>query len=129
MSPDHRAAAKERFLKADTDEKSMRILMDRGGPKETICFLAERWVEKYLEGFLVFHNKKFRYVHDLPYLIGLCAEIDPEFTKHREKSNELSDLYLALRYPIDLPSSYDASNVITKAESIVDCVKGKIHFH
>ena len=45
MTPDHRAAAKEWFSKADTDEKSMRILMGGGGPDETICFLAEQWVE------------------------------------------------------------------------------------
>ena len=75
MAPDHRTAAKEWFSKADTDEKSMRILMDKDGPKETICFLAQQWAEKYLKGFLVLNRRSFRFVHDLPYLINLCAQL------------------------------------------------------
>lgn len=126
MAPDYKAGAKEWFAKADIDEKSMRILQGSDGPKETVCFLAEQWVEKYLKGFLTLHQKKFRFVHDLPYLIGICAEIDPEFEKFRESSNELSDLYLALRYPIDLPSSYDTGAIVSKSEAIVKHVKSKI---
>ena len=104
----------------------MRILLNSGGPKETICFLAEQWVEKYLKGFLTLHNKKFRFVHDLPYLVDQCSEIDPDFAKHRESSGELSDLYLALRYPIDLPSDYDVSIIVSKSECIVGYIKTKI---
>ena len=125
MAPDYKAAAKDWFAKADTDEKSMRILLESKGPKETICFLAEQWVEKYLKGFLTLHRKKFRFVHDLPYLVDLCAEANPEFKEYREASKELSDLYLALRYPIDLPPSYNVSGIMAKAEMIVECVRSK----
>ena len=69
MAPDYRAAAKEWLSKADIDEKSMLILIKDDGPKETICVLAEQWAEKYLKAFLTFHQKKFRFVHDLPYHI------------------------------------------------------------
>ncbi|MBI2915933.1 MAG: HEPN domain-containing protein, partial [Elusimicrobia bacterium] len=96
------------------------------GPKDTICFLAEQWVEKYLKGFLTFHRKKFRFIHDLPYLIDLCTEIDQGFLKHREFSKELSDLYLALRYPIDIPPYYDIIDIVARAESIVTYAKTKI---
>ena len=126
MAPDYRAAAKEWLAKADIDEKSMRILIKDNGPKETVCVLAEQWVEKYLKGFLTHHQKKFQFVHDLPYLIGLSAEIDPEFVKFKEQSSELSDLYIALRYPIDLPSTYDAGKIVAKSEAIVGYVKSKI---
>lgn len=47
MAPNYTAAAQEWFDKANADEKSMRILLQNNGPKETICFLAEQWVEKY----------------------------------------------------------------------------------
>ena len=126
MTPDYKAAAKEWSAKADTDEKSMRILLANRGPNETICILAEQWVEKYLKGFLTLHKKTFRFVHNLPYLIDLCAEIDPEFMKYREASKELSDLYLAVRYPIDLPPEYDVSGIVANAEEIVACVKSEI---
>ena len=43
------------------------------------CYHAQQCAEKYLKGYLVAHNVLFRLVHDLDYLIQLCAPLNPAF--------------------------------------------------
>lgn len=96
--------AKEWFLKAQDDELSIRdILKDREGSPNTVCFLSQQMAEKYLKGFLVFHRKRFPKIHHLDRLLNLAKKIDPKSEKLRKEAEELSEFYIATRYPGDYP--------------------------
>ena len=63
------------------------------------CFHAQQCAEKYLKGYLVAHGVTFRFGHDLGYLIGLCAGIDPAFADLRPAAVTLSPYVGTARYP------------------------------
>lgn len=63
--------AKEWFERGDHDIEMAQLLYDENGYTDTIAFLIQQGVEKYLKGFLVFHGKKIEKAyrtHDLGFL-------------------------------------------------------------
>ena len=96
--------AEEWFLKAKDDELSIRgILSDREGASSTVCFLSQQIAEKFLKGYLVFNGIVFPKIHDLDRLIKICEQVDESFCDIKDQGKELSDFYVATRYPGDFP--------------------------
>lgn len=96
-----------------------------------ICFYFQQAVEKYLKGFLVFHNKKFKKVHNLNYLLILSGKIDHDFLDYFEETNYLTQFYFIARYPIvNYPpaSEKEARQSLKYAESLIGFVKKKIKY-
>jgi len=61
------------FKKADNDLKNARIVVEvEDAPIDTVCFHCQQSAEKYLKGFLVYHNIGFEKQHDLDYLLDLA---------------------------------------------------------
>jgi HEPN domain-containing protein len=47
-------------------------------PCDTVCFHAEQCAEKYLKGFLTYHQIEFPKTHSIETLVGLCKPVIPE---------------------------------------------------
>lgn len=120
--------AKEWFLRAQDDEISIKdILKDKEGSPNTVCFLSQQMAEKYLKGFLSYHQKRTPKIHQLDRLLNLCKKIDEELEKIRKESEELTEFYISTRYPGDYPefSFKDAEKAFQKAQKIKDLVLEK----
>lgn len=89
----------EWFKKGNNDITSAKILLKEKSPNETICFLSQQSIEKYLKGYLTFKKKKFKKTHDLVDLLELCTKIDEEFEKFVSDCNTITSYYIPTRYP------------------------------
>lgn len=125
VNQDSLKLAQEWFKRAQDDELSIRdILEDQRGSPNTVCFLSQQMAEKYLKGFLVFHRKGFPKIHQIDRLLTLCKHISPQFEKLRKKAEELSEFYVAARYPGDYPqfTFQDAKKAFNGALKIKEMV-------
>jgi HEPN domain-containing protein len=61
------------------------------------CFHAQQVAEKYLKGFLAFHDRPFPYTHNLADLTELCADIDPSFHSFTPTASELTPYAVRVR--------------------------------
>ena len=118
----------EWFKKAEDDERSLKAILKEDGAPSTACFLAQQIAEKYLKGFLVFHQREFPKVHQLEKLLQLCKEIDPSFKELNEEAVLLSEFYIESRYPGDWPefSWNDAKEAYNAAIRIKEFVLNSI---
>lgn len=89
------------LARGNDDIKTIEILLAREGVPAVICFHAQQAGEKYLKGFLAFHEKYIRKIHDLSVLLDACIAIDPTFESLREAARFLNQFYLESRYPDD----------------------------
>lgn len=92
----------EWFYKASEDELSIHAILKDGAPS-TACFLSQQMVEKYLKGFLVFHEQSFAKVHDLLQLETLLLRPDPGVSVLHTDLVLLNRYYIETRYPGDFP--------------------------
>lgn len=90
------------FLRADEDLLTIKLLLEEGGPSNVICFHAQQAREKYLKGFLAYHNKHTRKIHSLFTLLTECQKIDPSFWQLKTGVNYLDQFYVETRYPGDV---------------------------
>lgn len=119
----------EWFEKAEMDEVSAKALLaNQEGHPNTICFLAQQMTEKYLKGFLVFHESSFRKVHDLLELETMLTKNEPEINKLHGALIFLNGFYVGTRYPGDYPefSWEDAKQAFNKALEVKIFVEEKI---
>ena len=70
----------------------------RAGSLDGACFHAEQVAEKYLKGFLTFHDRAFPYTHNLADLTELCADIDHSFHSLTPMASELTPYAVRVRY-------------------------------
>jgi HEPN domain-containing protein len=68
------------------------------GAFDGACFHAQQAAEKYLKGFLAFHDKPFPFTHNLGDLTELCAGVDPLFRTLTPMASELTPYGVRLRY-------------------------------
>ncbi len=90
-----------------------------------ICFQCQQAVEKYLKGFLVYHQKTFPKIHDLFELIKLCSKIDKKFLKFSKKAAVNIQYYLVSRYPIEYSpaTKKEAEEALKIATEIIEFTK------
>ena len=107
------------MAKADSDLASARVLATQPGPYDTACFHAQQAVEKYLKGFMAFHEVRFPFTHDLEELVALCRQIEPGFPISESDVVELSDYAVSLRYdPEFWPGQPTAADAVARAEQV-----------
>lgn len=96
------------------------------------CFTAQQAAEKAFKGYIIYHSKKLRKIHDLRVLLTICAEINERFEKIREEAILLNSYYTDTRYPgFDDFGSFtksQANEAYAAAKEIVDFVKKRIDF-
>jgi HEPN domain-containing protein len=97
----NRELSQEWFKKAGHDLLNVEIILESERtplPLDTVCFHCQQAVEKYLKGFLVYHNVQFARTHFLGTLLDQCKELDESF----EELHAIIDLNayaVDIRYP------------------------------
>lgn len=87
--------------KAENDWSSLnREIRARKNPNyDAACFFAQQCVEKYIKARLVEADIYFKKVHDLTYLLGLIADIEPLWIPYEQEFRWLTDYAVEVRYP------------------------------
>jgi HEPN domain-containing protein len=129
MSENRRAHAQEWFIKGDHDIEMAQLLYDERGYADTIAFLIQQAVEKYLKGTLVFHGVKPKRTHDLERLLEDVTEIDKSFEKFVETSTKITKYYIDSRYPVGFTTEYSREEIkqsLDEAYEIIAKIKRAI---
>ncbi|MEW6681140.1 MAG: HEPN domain-containing protein [bacterium] len=117
------------FKKGDNDLKNAKIVIEtEDPPTDTVCFHCQQLAEKYLKGFLVYHNCEFEKEHDLGYLVNLCCSIDNSFDTILDIVENLTPYAVEARYPTDIFYEYEvdeAREAIRNAEYIKEFIRRK----
>jgi HEPN domain-containing protein len=87
--------------KAENDWSSLnREIRVRKNPNyDAVYFFAQQCVEKYIKARLVEADLDFKKTHDLGYLIGLAAPVEPLWTAYDRELRLLTDYSVEFRYP------------------------------
>jgi len=83
--------------KAASDVVSMQATL-QAGSLDGACFHAQQAAEKYLKGFLTYHDRPFPTTHNLTELTSICAAIDAMFHSLAPIAAELTPYAVRLRY-------------------------------
>jgi HEPN domain-containing protein len=99
------ALAQRWFQKAENDllnvENNLRAARHAS---HTVCFHCQQTAEKYLKGFLAWHQVPFAKTHDLPTLLQQVKQITQE-----EAGSLSADIFLLDRYSVSIryPQEYE----------------------
>lgn len=110
------------FMKAENDLINAEHTMTMEKPPcDTVCFHAEQCAEKYLKGFLTYHQLEFPKTHSIETLVGLCKQVIPTIEEELEDIEILSSYGVEVRYPdeiyYDIPKE-DAAEAIELAKKV-----------
>lgn len=117
------------FRRADEDLALIEVILKRGSSfSNPICFHAQQAAEKYLKGFLAYHDLHVRKIHDLEVLVEDCAKIEISFKTLQDSARFLNQFYIESRYPDDYIefSRNDAEEAFTSATKIKNFILEKI---
>lgn len=118
------------FEKAGQDMEMARRALDPKGPLPAMaCYHAQQAAEKALKGYLIARQVQFRFVHDLVYLVQLCAEQDPSFPELLPAGEILGEYATRVRYPLETESEPDeekAREALRLAEQVIDFTRSRI---
>lgn len=122
MKDDKLNVVKAWFKKAENDlinaENTIKM---ESPPTDTICFHAQQCAEKYLKGFLTFHEIDFPKTHSLEDLVLLCKDVAPKIESELDDIEILSNYGVEVRYPdeiyYDIPKD-DAQEAIDLAKKV-----------
>ena len=115
--------AKGWFLKADSDLNTARTVLATAGPYDTACFHAQQAVERYMKGFLDYHDRPYPLIHDLGKLALLCEGVDPSMGLSTPEVESLTDYAVLLRYDSEF---WPERNVAEDAVRVADHVRATI---
>ena len=93
---------------------------------EGICFHCQQCAEKSLKAFIIFHNIRYKFTHDLERLCNDCIAIDKSFSSILNPCLILTYYSSDIRYHDDgLISEKDMYEAIDLAEEVLEFVKNK----
>lgn len=121
--------AEEWFRRARIDREDATLLLKQGGHSDTITFLIQQWLEKYLKGFLLLHGWKLQKIHDLRALLNETKKYGYNFDQFAPLCRKLSQLYVESRYPLGEARSLSREEVLrisSQAEKLVKSLASKI---
>ena len=90
--------------KSSEDEQSARILLEKGGIPNTICFLTQQMGEKLLKAVLVFEGIEFQKMHDLLALENSLRGPHDDIEHIHNDLIMLNRYYITTRYPGNYPT-------------------------
>jgi HEPN domain-containing protein len=117
------------FEKAEHDFVIIRkAMVGDGVPWDMVTFHAQQAAEKYLKGFLRFHDTRPPKIHDLSRLLDLCLAHDESLAALRSGCIELTDAGYQSRYPdiSDEPGEEIATHAIEIARRISDAIRERV---
>jgi HEPN domain-containing protein len=130
MQPEDRKAelVREWLTKADHDLDLAQRALQSPPLADMTAFHAQQAVEKALKAFLIWHELRFRWTHDLSELLKLCRSLDEEFDDFHDVADLLTPYAAAARYPGYGPplSVDDAELALTQANDTVAFVRDRL---
>jgi HEPN domain-containing protein len=115
--------------KADEDFGFAVSVIEESPYYSQICFHFHQAAEKYLKAHIIAYDLDFQKIHDLPVLLKICMQKDPELQKVLNDCKFLNRYYIDARYPVHWPTSYDkeeAQKAKLAAEHIRDAIKNRL---
>lgn len=121
------------FKKAENDIRTAEYIMTmHETPYDTVCFHAQQCAEKYIKGFLTFHEIDFPKTHSIEDLVLLCKDIAPSLAEIGDI--EILSIYaVETRYPSEMDyeipkeKASEAIGFAKKVQTVVlKYLKGKI---
>ena len=108
-----RALARRWFQKAENDLLNVQNNLKAGRyASDTVCFHCQQAVEKYLKGFLAWHEVPFAKTHDLLALLRQVGQITDADAEMLSVNLLLLDRYsVSVRYPQEYEEEPDAEEV------------------
>jgi HEPN domain-containing protein len=99
-----RSLVRQWTAKADQDfEAAIHLLEESGRFAETIGFLSQQSVEKYLKAVLIRRRIEFPRTHDIHKLLQLVATVDAEMAASLADADLLTPFGVEVRYPVTNP--------------------------
>src|SRR4030065_2816686 len=103
MKSDRLSVVRSWFKKAENDLTNAEHTMKMEHPPcDTVCFHAQQCAEKYLKGFLTFHEIDFPKTHSLEDLVSLCRDKSSSIESELEGIETLSSYGVEGRHPADI---------------------------
>lgn len=108
-----RTLATRWFQKAENDLLSVHNNLNAERyATDTVCFHCQQAAEKYLKGFLAWHQIPFAKTHDLAALLQQLKDlVGDEATQLRSSILLLDDYSVSIRYPQEYESEPDEEEV------------------
>jgi len=117
------------LARGDDDLALVKLILEKGSSSSNpACFHAQQAAEKYLKGFLAYHDLHLRKIHDLVILLEDCKNIVPSFAELHGYASFLNQFYAESRYPDDYTafSRADAERGLEAAERIKKFVRSVV---
>lgn len=117
------------LTRAQEDIQAAEILLRENDLMNQVCFHCQQAAEKYLKGFLAFHETNVRKIHELEILLAECQKLDGSLSQLKEEAVYLNQFYVETRYPGDIPefSRQDAQKALEAALRIKELILPKIN--
>lgn len=114
--------------KAEMDYKAALDLASRKKDPlpDKVVYDCAQCVEKYLKGFLVQHNKPFRFRHDLTDLRRRCQDVDNDFARMEDDTILLNRWGSEVRYPGISAATDDVKDAIKAMNRVRKFVRAKL---
>jgi HEPN domain-containing protein len=128
--PSH-ALARLWFQKAENDLLNVRNnLQAERYASDTVCFHCQQAVEKYLKGFLAWHQVPFAKTHDLLELLKQVRQVTEAEVQMLSSHLLLLDRYsVSVRYPQeyeDDPDEQEVEEAVTSAYAVRAWVRSQL---
>src|SRR3989344_3282752 len=117
------------FKRGDDDLEVVKLILEKEtGPFNPACFHTQQAAEKYLKGFLAYHDLHVRKIHDVETLLEDCRNVDSTFAQLRDDAAFLNRFYVKSRYPDDFVELHhdDARKAFEAALRVKEFVLSKI---
>lgn len=115
--------------KADEDFSFASSLIHEYTYYSQICFHFHQAAEKFLKSFIIAHDLEFQKIHDLPILLKICMQKNPDLQKIMNDCKFLNRYYIDTRYPVHWPTKYDKEETLkakTATENICNAIKAAL---
>ena len=111
------------LMKALSDLKAGRTMLETDGPYDTTCFHAQQAIEKSLKALLAFHEQPVPRTHDLEELQRLCLPLQALPALGRLDFAETTDYGVLVRYDLEFwPDQGTAGDAVSQAEQVFELV-------
>lgn len=105
------------FRKAENDLVNAEHTMTMAYPPcDTVCFHAQQCAEKYLKGFLTYHQIPFPKTHSLESLVVLCTQAAQTIEDELDDIEKLSGYGVEVRYPDEVYYDIPRADAIEAVE-------------
>lgn len=121
--------AAEWFERGRHDIEMAQLLYDERGYTDTIAFLIQQALEKYLKGFLVLKGIAPRKTHNLDFLLKRVIELDSGFDGFIDLCRKATRYYIEERYPPSPVPQYTYEEIkmdLDRAWELVKKIQGKL---